>query len=699
LFQTPLRVDAYPGSLLERQMVQWERWRMKEWGFSFGTLKSKMEAGAIIAFWEPDPKIVHESSPQLATYAFAHTNKLKISSFENRVFTIKPTPGDRLERYCLSKGSDERITSYGTFYVVYLGGVRGLTATDQFWTLEHHQTIDWMMRDMDPAGTTNMQNEGVAMTPPVDDLLKGMTFTPGGVQPVLDTDGTETRIQFNPAAVGSANNILITVVTTLSSLAGVQIPFETQSLIQGVVHEANEAMDDIDPEAVGELVSQYICGGSQICRIALKGATAAVASFAVAKVKAYISTLPGDIISLRQPEIARYQPPIVAEIASRTLSRKQLSVNRLTAVKTEVCSLLYDQIDVESLLTALPNDKINENMTSYMADREYVNTGLKPSYVMSASQFGDVDYLSKLEVSLKGGAVGDYLMFFMKANSPHGPSGGTAFAPLSYGMADVSAHWWNDPTNGYVYMVGGRVTNPSALKIQVLPDPGTTWATFEELGHFDLELHYSSQLPVLLTHLKGKIPITTDGRGLLAIDKFAASGSLSAPGGLTLGAIGFRDLIYNQYANNNNALISGVLLNHLLKEPENQSYVTLRNLPTDIEGWLHFHFDVTHTEPFPGGWQPYFNSYGTRASQPSVREAFVISETEAIYMFKMKVPKGTGMTGILWEGPVLLSGNYTISNFYFGFNQSESVVDERLSAVAERAANKCPKKKFDFHKL
>jgi hypothetical protein len=165
-----------------------------------------MESGAVIAFYEPDPKIVHTAGAALVKYAYAHSTKLKISAFDNRVFTIRPPPMDRTERYCLSKGSDERLTSYGTFYVVYLGGSE-VTKAESIWTLEHHQRIDWFMRDMDPVAggvATTSQNEGTTTTATVENLYNGMTFTPGGLQPRMELQ----NLLLEPANVGSGNTMI-----------------------------------------------------------------------------------------------------------------------------------------------------------------------------------------------------------------------------------------------------------------------------------------------------------------------------------------------------------------------------------------------------------------------------------------------------------------------------------------------------------
>ena len=691
LFQTPLRVDAYPGSLLEREMVQWERWRMREWGFSFGTLKSKIEPGAVIVFWEPDPKIVHTSSPQLATYAYAHSNKLKISAFENRVFTIRPTPGDRTERYCLNKGSDERLTTYGTMYVVYLGGAK-VTAPDVFWTLEHHQKMDWMMRDIDPVGTANAQNEGSAMSPPVTDLLSGMTFTPGGVDPSLDTSGSATEVVFNPAQVGSANNILVTAVTQLTSNAGVQIPFNTSATIQGIVHDVTEAADHIDPETSAEMVSQYICGGNQICRVALKGATSALVAFAIQRVKLYINTLPGNITSLDHPDIGRYQPPQVSAIFRSRAEKSHLHLKTLKASNSEISSLLYSSIDVEALVSAVPGNKQGEDITPFMSANEYVNTGLAPTYTATVSPYGDQFYLSHLSLKLRGGAVGDTFLFFMRATSPENHDG-VLVGPTSSGMNPVLNRWWNDPDTGCIYMVGGYVSDPSNLNIVIQTSPGTGWSTVGNVGHFELELHYATSLPALVKGLKGRVPITFDHTGkALAIDRFAASGSLMAYNTANFGGIGFRDLIWNQYAGNSEARVSGILLDHGLSGA--QSYALLRSLPSGMTGWLHFHFYVTTNiaYPFNGGVWQNFATEGSRVTAPSVNEAITISPTEACYMFKMQVPVGSGETGIIWDGGAITGGSFIVSNFYFGFTQIESEADEKLAAFKKTVKDKIPKK-------
>lgn len=690
LFQTPLRVDAYPGSLLEREMVQWERWRMREWGFSFGTLKSKMEAGAVIAFWEPDPKIVHTSSAQLATYAYAHSNKLKISAFENRVFTIKPTPGDRTERYCLNKGSDERLTTYGTLYVVYLGGAN-VTASTVFWTLEHHQKIDWMMRDIDPVGTANSQNEGQTMSPPVTDLLSGMTFTPGGVDPTLDTSGSATEVVFNPAQVGSANNILITAVTQLTSNAGVQIPFETSATIQGIVHDVNEAADHIDPETSAEMVSQYICGGNQICRVALKGAASALVAFAIQRVKLYINTLPGNITSLSHPDLGRYQPPQVSQIFRAKAEKSHLALKSLKASTGEVCSLLYSSIDVETLINAVPGNKQGQPITSFMASNESVNTGITPTYTATVTPYGEQFYLSHLAMQLHGGAVGDTFLLFMKAKSPQNPDAGDVLAPTVGGIDPSLLRWWNDPEHGTIYFVGGNVSNPSALSVVIQTTPGTAWSTMGQVGHFELELHYATSLPALVKKLKGRVPVMLDRTGkALAIDRFAASGSIAAWNSFHVGAIGFRDLIWQQYTNNVAAKVSGLILDH--GTVGGQSYSSLRSIPSGMTGWLHFHFYVTHDYDYPNPLWDTFRVQGSRSTVPTVNEAITIGPRDAIYMFKMLVPVGSGETGICWNGPELLNGYYDVANFYCGFTQIESEADEKLTEFRKLYKEKITKR-------
>lgn len=689
LFQTPLRVDAYPGSLLEREMVQWERWRLKEWGFSFGTLKSKMEAGAVIAFWEPDPKVVHVSSPQLATYAYAHSKKLKISAFENRTLSVRPTPGDNTERYCLSKGSDDRLTTYGTIYVVYLGGAN-VTASTVFWTLEHHQTIDWAMRDMDPLGTANAQNEGTATSPPVTDLLSGMTFTPGGVDPTLDTSGSQTEVVFNPASVGSANNILITAVTQITSNSGVQIPFETSATIQGVVHDVTEAADHIDPETSAEMVSQYICGGNEICRIALKGAASALIAFAVQRVKFYINTLPGNITSLNHPDLGRYQPPAVSQIFRRQAEASHTKLKALKASNSEVSSLIYSSIDVEGLIDAIPGDKQGQNITSFMTGQELVNTGITPTYNATATTNGPAVYLSRLSMGLKGGAVGDTILFFFRANSPE-DHGGTAQGPTSSGIAPVLNRWWSDPDKGMVYMVAGTVSDPNNLGILVQTEYGTGWATYGKVGWFELEVHYSTSLPAVMKALKGRLPITYDHTGkALAIDRFASSGSVVSWNTQSFTSIAFRNLPYEQYRWRPDSKVSGILLDQGVVG--NQAFALLRSLPSGMTGWLHFHFYVSSSEDYPNATWDTFSAQGSRISVPTVNDAITVGPREAVYMFKMLVPTGSGETGIIWDGPVIESGNFFVSNYYFGFTQIESEADERLAAFKKTVKEKSTKK-------
>lgn len=688
LFQSPLKVDSYPGSLLDREMVQWEKWKMREWGFSFGSLRSKMESGAVIAFYEPDPKIIHTAGDALVKYAYAHSTKLKISAFDNKVFTIRPPPGDHTERYCLSKSSDERLTSYGTFYVVYLGG-SAVTSETSIWTLEHHQRIDWFMRDMDPAAGGagfNGANEGTTHTPTVDDLLLDMTFTPGGIEPRIENG----KLILEPANIGTGNNVLVTTISEFMNNAGVSIPLSTETTIEGTVHDLCEAIDDFAPQAIGEMAAQAICGGNTLCKMAVRGVTAAASAFGAQQVRTYMAVLPGEITSLAHPDLARYQPAALGEMERRNLTRR-LAQKKLTSKPGEMSTLIYDRIPVADLLSAFSGTATSEEVTTFFNAHELANTGMKVSAVRAtALETGPTRRLFELDFFLRGAAIGDAFFFVTRANATNNAVSST-IEPFTGGLTSVNKRWWSaGGTIGQYFMVAGVVASSESnfeVHVRLQFPQGTEWAVLENQGWMDVELYYAASAASVVSKLKTKYPIALDRKGNLSIDEWKVGAGIFNTGNIDFVGTQLYNKLPLTIDDHAETVNTGIFLNY------DGSWVMLRNFPTELTGWLHCHYYCQRNAAIT--YSP-ITTLGTRWDSGSTSLVIPDSPNNAVVMFKGKIMPGTGEIGLGFHIPTLIS-NVTVSNFLFAFSETEEEAIEAEEAFLDARKVKRTSRISGFH--
>jgi hypothetical protein len=636
-----------------------------------------MESGAVIAFYEPDPKIVHTAGAALVKYAYAHSTKLKISAFDNRVFTIRPPPMDRTERYCLSKGSDERLTSYGTFYVVYLGGSE-VTKAESIWTLEHHQRIDWFMRDMDPVAggvATTSQNEGTTTTATVENLYNGMTFTPGGLQPRMELQ----NLLLEPANVGSGNNVLVTTITEMINNAGVEIPFGTEHLIEGTVHDVCEAIDNFAPQAIGEMAAQAICGGNVLCKIAVRGITSAASAFGAQQVRTYMTSIPAEITSLAHPDLARYHPAALHQMEQRNAARHMARQRELNATKSAASCLLYHPLPVTEVLNTLLTFNTSEVITDFMLNGEMANTGFKLDAVRAVKKKNAANtytYLNQIQFFLRGAAIGDTLFMSLRAMQASTSTGGPPAPVLTTGLSSLSEHAQNSSTSGLMWLVAGKVTsNHSGISIEFLFSEEQSQVIESNAGWLEIELYYATQYGTLFDNLYRKYPLYADPISKsLVVDKWAIGATLTqfnTLSGLTRDDYLQLPLTINAVSDSEN---SGLLLD--VATGANGPTISLRNFPPDVEGWVHCHYFVQTYNAVGDNIIPLIR-IGDRYTDVSTSRT-VVNGDSAIVFFKARILAQPGTTGIKWtyslDNPQ--PTGFLIGHFVLAVVDSEDEVNE-----------------------
>lgn len=363
-------------------MVQWEKWALKRWGFTFTTSQSTEASGQILVFYEPDPDVTYTNSTDNIRLGATHTSKIFSNIWANFSFVCRPPPSDKEQRYCLTEASDNRLVSYGSLYVIYVGGAQ-YTANTMVYTLEHHQVIDWFKRDIDAAsvaGSTPLNEITNTPTSPAN-LLLGATATPGGLSPTIDSTGT---VNVSNTSVGSANNLLLTVTTAMTNNTGVRIPAQTVGTIVGGILDNFETTEFIDPATSSTVVNMVLVNSSVPIKYAASALLTVVSAIAIPWIKIYLSAVPSWITSLDHPEMYKYYPKqLHAMHAKKALSVFSLPPKheRLTGpAQYPVCTAVYQGIDSNALNAKYPRPgsrKINADVVR----NQWINTGISPTII------------------------------------------------------------------------------------------------------------------------------------------------------------------------------------------------------------------------------------------------------------------------------------------------------------------------------
>lgn len=572
LLSMPLKVDAYPGTQLEIEMVKWTQWKLRHWDFKFQTTQSKMQTGQIVCFYEPDPDVTYTSGPSLVTEAFLHTTKKPMPVWattegDNPV-TVRCAP-DRADvalRYCLSKSSDDRLTSYGTFYVVYNGGANFTTNTTVF-TVAHEQVIDWFKRDLDQAlagGYATPQNEVSATSPPDNgNLLSNATVTAGGLKPTL----AEGTLSIPNDQIGSANNLLVTVETGVTNNAGIRLPAQTLGQITGQVIDAIVNEGTVDPETSTTVVTQWLFSPNSPITIYLTSLLAGVVPYTVAYVKGWLTPVPNSVTSLSDKRVLeKYTPKAVcvkhAESGYKLLGQCPKNPKNKMQVgypPYPVCSVIYKNVSVGAIIASATPSNTYADVTTLIRSSAWDENGLVPTFLGKRGFTSSlVAVMTGLQLNLVAPIAGATLMVRLRftasdvtknytSGTAAGWSGSQAFYPSTATGPGKCELWFVGEAQGGV----GTSTITFTLSDDTGQNNATYWPASSQL---DVEIYYTQDPSALYKAWKHEVPLKLEG-GKLKLNpwKSDASLQLASPVTSTAGSDLFALMLANSTSDGLNA--------------------------------------------------------------------------------------------------------------------------------------------------
>jgi hypothetical protein len=378
LFSAPLRVDSYPGTALNQEMFMWEQWKLHSWTFHFTSTVSDFDAGQLLAFFEPDPNVSFNDSSDNVRLGYARTTSRPLKIRKDGSITFTPDPADKAIRYCLAKTSDLRLVSYGTFYVVYVGGSKFTVPTDVY-TVTNKQHISWFKRDLDAVSTATggPANARVASTTgTLQNLLQGASAIDTGLPVALDSAlGTLSIAQ---GAVGSANNVLVDIMAELRNDSGVRMATKLFSDYGVAPLDAYDSVDLIEPGGVTEAVSQYLFpGGFDLKKLAVQ----AVAGAAVHVLKSQLraALVPKWVNSLNHHELHQYGT-VHAKVPQAFSGVSSYMLN--DARTTELIA------SPDSMQTEIADHTLVNNGLNLTFHTDLHMDGVSPNLVLTINKFG-----------------------------------------------------------------------------------------------------------------------------------------------------------------------------------------------------------------------------------------------------------------------------------------------------------------------
>jgi len=335
LFTAPLRVDSYPGTALNQEMFLWEQWKLQSWTFHFTSTVSDFDAGQLLAFFEPDPDVTYTDSPDNVRLGYARTTRRPLKIRKDGTITFVPDPADAALRYCLAKTSDLRLVSYGTFYVVYVGGSKFATPTNVY-TVTNEQRISWFKRDLDAiatGGSGPAQAKVTSTTATIANLLLGATASDSGLP--VSVDGLAGTLSIADGTVGSANNVLLDVMAEIKNNSGVRMATQLLSDFGINPLDSFASTDVVEPGAITEAISQFLFpSGFDVTKLAVSAAQGALMQVLKSQVRA--SLVPKWITSLKHKDLHMY-----GAVTRRTV-----------ADTTSVSSLMVNECPITELIAA-----------------------------------------------------------------------------------------------------------------------------------------------------------------------------------------------------------------------------------------------------------------------------------------------------------------------------------------------------------